>query len=129
MLAKPGDKILVNTPVYCMAIDVLQPMGCTLLQVETDQYGLKPQSLRDIMSQWKPADAKNPDSDIPKFIYINPNGTNPTGASMTLQRKRETYKVSVLLVMWKCFHVLSLCGICDECNFKVPSHLRNDLAV
>ncbi len=95
MLATPGDIILVNSPVYCMAIDVLQPMGCTLLGVETDKYGLNPQSLRNIMARWQPADAKNPNSDIPKFIYINPNGSNPSGGSMTLERKQQTYQVSI----------------------------------
>ena len=71
----------------------LRPLGCKLLPVTTDASGMRPDSLAQVLSSWKPADARNTNSDIPKVLYTVPNGGNPTGASLTLERKQEIYKV------------------------------------
>uniref|UniRef100_UPI00398E7823 kynurenine/alpha-aminoadipate aminotransferase, mitochondrial isoform X2 n=1 Tax=Pristiophorus japonicus TaxID=55135 RepID=UPI00398E7823 len=92
MLLSPGDSILLDTPTYPGTLASLQPLGCKILDIASDQHGLIPQSLSDILSQWKPEDAKNPASDIPRVLYTIPNGGNPTGASMTADRKREVYQ-------------------------------------
>ena len=52
-----------------------------------------PDSLRQVLSPWTPQDAKDPSSDIPKLLYIIPTTQNPTGATLTLQRKKEIYEV------------------------------------
>ena len=68
-------------------------MGCNLLPVVTDHNGMIPEALEEIMSRWKPEDAKLPQCRIPKILYTIPNGVNPTGASLTLDRKQTIYKV------------------------------------
>ena len=52
-----------------------------------------PERLAETMSRWKPTDARNPQSDIPKLLYTIPNGVNPTGSSLTEQRKAQIYQV------------------------------------
>lgn len=52
-----------------------------------------PAALREILSRWDPAEVHKPGSDAPRVLYTIPNGGNPTGASMTTQRKQEVYEV------------------------------------
>ncbi|XP_041042944.1 kynurenine/alpha-aminoadipate aminotransferase, mitochondrial isoform X1 [Carcharodon carcharias] len=94
MLISPGDTVLLDTPTYPGTLFALQPLGCKILSIASDQHGLIPQSLSDILSKWKPEDAKNPASGIPRVLYTIPNGGNPTGASMPADRKREVYQIA-----------------------------------
>lgn len=74
----------------------LRPLGCKMLGVETDEYGMIPSSLQATLSKCEAAeDGKQGEkgSNMPKFLYTIPNGVNPTGASLTLERKRDIYKV------------------------------------
>ena len=77
----------------------LRPLGVNILPVETDHEGMKPEMLKQILSRWKPEDALNPQSDIPKALYTIPNGVNPTGASLSLTRKKEIYKVWLIIML------------------------------
>ncbi|XP_072113202.1 kynurenine/alpha-aminoadipate aminotransferase, mitochondrial isoform X1 [Mobula birostris] len=94
MLVSPGDTVLLECPTYAGTLASLQPLGCKLLGITTDQHGAIPQSLSDTLSRWKPEEAKDPSSDIPKVLYTIPNGGNPTGASMTAERKMEIYQIA-----------------------------------
>lgn len=71
----------------------LQPLGCNLINVPSDEYGIIPESLKKILSKWRPEDSKNPKKNTPKFLYTVPNGNNPTGNSLTSNRKKEIYEV------------------------------------
>lgn len=77
--------------VYCYT--QLKPMGCNLIKVPTDQHGIIPQTLKEILSQWKMDDVHKLSAKTPKFLYTVPNGGNPSGSSLTAERKREIYKV------------------------------------
>ncbi|XP_059830075.1 kynurenine/alpha-aminoadipate aminotransferase, mitochondrial isoform X1 [Hypanus sabinus] len=94
MLISPGDNVLLDRYTYSGTLASLRPLGCKLLGIMSDQHGIIPQSLSDTLSRWKPKDAKDPSSDIPKVLYTIPNGGNPTGASMTAERKMEVYQIA-----------------------------------
>ncbi|CAH1267494.1 AADAT [Branchiostoma lanceolatum] len=94
MLVTPGDNVLMDQPTYPGTLAAVRPLGCNLLPVETDQLGMRPDALRDVLSRWKPEDCKNPQSDIPKVLYTIPNGGNPTGATMSLDRRQEIYEIA-----------------------------------
>lgn len=64
-----------------------------LIPIKIDHHGMQPDSLKEALSRWKPEDALDPNSDIPKVIYTIPNFQNPTGASLSEERKREIYEV------------------------------------
>ncbi|XP_040821923.1 kynurenine/alpha-aminoadipate aminotransferase, mitochondrial isoform X2 [Ochotona curzoniae] len=93
MIINPGDNILVNEPVYSGTLQALLPLGCNIINVASDEYGMIPASLKEILSQWKPEDAKNPKKNTPKLLYTVPNGNNPTGNSLTGERKKEIYEL------------------------------------
>lgn len=52
-----------------------------------------PEALRRILSRWDPAEIRRPGSTAPRVLYTIPNGGNPTGASLSAERKREIYQV------------------------------------
>ncbi len=72
----------------------LQPLGCNLINVASDHHGMIPADLRKLLARWDPADTQKPGSTAPRVLYTIPNGGNPTGASMTSERKQEVYEVS-----------------------------------
>uniref|UniRef100_A0A8D1V317 Kynurenine/alpha-aminoadipate aminotransferase, mitochondrial n=1 Tax=Sus scrofa TaxID=9823 RepID=A0A8D1V317_PIG len=94
MIVNPGDNILVNEPVYPGMIHALRPLGCNILTVASDEHGIIPDSLKEILAKWKPEDAKNPEKNTPKFLYTIPNGSNPAGTSLTTDRKKEIYELA-----------------------------------
>lgn len=62
--------------------------------MKSDKDGLDPAHLRAVLSKWQPEDAKDAQSDIPRLLYLIPNGGNPTGAGLTFERKKEIYSIA-----------------------------------
>ncbi|KAM9607223.1 kynurenine/alpha-aminoadipate aminotransferase, mitochondrial-like [Trichechus inunguis] len=94
MLINPGDNVIVNEPVYSGTLQALQPMGCNIINVSSDEFGIIPDALKEILSKWTPEDSQDPEKNTPKFLYTVPNGNNPTGTSLTTERKEEIYKLA-----------------------------------
>jgi kynurenine/2-aminoadipate aminotransferase len=87
MCIKEGDYVLVDTPAYSGSLAGLRPMGCRFVEVESDKDGLDPKKLEAILDGWK-------GSEKPRVLYTVPNGGNPTGASISADRRFELYKVA-----------------------------------
>lgn len=94
MLVNPGDNVLLDAPTYSGTLAALQPLGCNLINVPSDQHGMIPDGLKEVLSRWDPADVHKPHSTVPRVLYTIPNGGNPTGASMITQRKRDIYELA-----------------------------------
>ncbi|KAM3939169.1 kynurenine/alpha-aminoadipate aminotransferase, mitochondrial isoform 2-T2 [Leptodactylus fuscus] len=94
MLVNPGDNVLIDTPTYSGTLAAVKPLGCNLIGVPTDQHGIIPEALKDILTRWRPEDVIIPEKKSPKLLYTIPNGGNPTGASLTTERKIEIYKIA-----------------------------------
>jgi len=90
----PGDFVLIENPTYSGVINAFSPLTSNVLPVDTDKNGMRPDKLLHMLEPWKPEDAKNPASDIPRVLYTIPNGSNPTGFSLTEERKREIYQIA-----------------------------------
>uniref|UniRef100_A0A8V0XXN2 Aminoadipate aminotransferase n=1 Tax=Gallus gallus TaxID=9031 RepID=A0A8V0XXN2_CHICK len=93
MLINPGDSILLDAPTYSGTLAALRPLGCSIINIPSDQHGIIPKALKEILSAWSPEDIKNHSRPLPKFLYTIPNGCNPTGNSLTTDRKKEIYQV------------------------------------
>ncbi|GAB1293177.1 Kynurenine/alpha-aminoadipate aminotransferase, mitochondrial [Apodemus speciosus] len=94
MLINPGDTILVNEPLFPGTLYAMKPLGANFINVPSDEHGIIPEGLKKILSQWKPEDSKDPTKKTPKFLYTVPNGNNPTGSSLTGDRKKEIYELA-----------------------------------
>ena len=90
MLLDEGDSLLIETPTYPGSLAYLRPIGCRFVELETDGFGLIPDQLAHIMDTW--------DDKVmgkrPRVLYTIPTGGNPTGASLTLERKKKIYEIA-----------------------------------
>uniref|UniRef100_S4RF99 Aminoadipate aminotransferase n=1 Tax=Petromyzon marinus TaxID=7757 RepID=S4RF99_PETMA len=94
MLITPGDYVLMDTPTYPGTLIAVEPLGARVLSVAGDAQGMIPADLRRVLSPWSPSDARVPASGIPRVLCTVPNGGNPTGASLSTDRKREIYRIA-----------------------------------
>jgi kynurenine/2-aminoadipate aminotransferase len=90
MFVSQGDTLLIEAPTYSGSLAYLEAIGCNLQTVETDESGLKPDHLASLLDGW---DTKR-QGKKPKAIYIIATGSNPTGASLSLERKKSIYAIA-----------------------------------
>ncbi|CAF0911209.1 unnamed protein product [Adineta ricciae] len=83
-----AEPILVDSPCYSGSLDCLRGFGADVISINTDANGMSAQSLHEILSNWS-----DPNT-LPRVLYTIPNGSNPTGASMNLERKKEIYAIA-----------------------------------
>jgi kynurenine/2-aminoadipate aminotransferase len=60
--------------------------------VKCDGDGLIPESLESILRNWETDQPNN--HPRPKVLYTIPTGSNPTGASLSVERKRKIYSIA-----------------------------------
>nr|GAT43361.1 PLP-dependent transferase [Mycena chlorophos] len=82
-LFNPGDSVLVQSPVYAGVIPLFHSAQVEQVEVEADADGISTDALRNILESW-PANKKKP-----RVLYTIPYGGNPTGATASLERRRE----------------------------------------
>ena len=71
-----GSGVIVEDFVYSGTLSILNPYQPTYHVIQSDNHGMRPDSLREVLSRWTPG---GEDDDCPKVLYINPTGANPTG--------------------------------------------------
>jgi DNA-binding transcriptional MocR family regulator len=75
-LAEPGDEIVVEAPTYPGALQIFQIAGLRALTVPVDEEGMRVDHVEAILRTRRP-----------RFIYTMPSIHNPTGATMSAQRR------------------------------------------
>ena len=73
----PGDRILVEAPTYLGALQAWQAYQAEFIAVESDEHGMKIDALEAALRAG------------PKFIYVLPNFQNPTGRTMSMERRTQ----------------------------------------
>lgn len=84
MFINPGDTVIVEKPTYLCALDVFRSYGAHIVGVEMDEDGMK-------MDQLEKAVSENPNT---KFIYTIPNFQNPTGRTMSAERREQMIEIA-----------------------------------
>ncbi|XP_066144034.1 kynurenine/alpha-aminoadipate aminotransferase, mitochondrial [Euwallacea fornicatus] len=92
MLVEEGDPVLVQNPLYAGTEIILKPYKPNLIGIEQDECGIIPAKLIDALENCK-AYTEEGGGRMPKVIYLNPTGSNPTGCTMSLERRKEVYKI------------------------------------
>ncbi len=83
MLIDPGDVVIVEEPTYIGAIQAFESCEARLVSVPMDDEGIKLDILESCLIKYRP-----------KFIYTQPNFHNPTGRTMSLNRRKELLKLA-----------------------------------
>ena len=95
MLLDEDSSLIIESPTYSGSLAYLKPLGCFLKGVVTDEHGMVvdgPGGLSQCIENW---DKENVGKAKPRCIYVIPTGSNPTGATMSLERKHEIYDIAV----------------------------------
>ncbi|MGW8144665.1 MAG: aminotransferase-like domain-containing protein [Anaerolineales bacterium] len=78
----PGDRILVESPTYLAAIQAWNAYGAEFISVPVDTDGMKTDYLEEALRAG------------PKFIYVLPNFQNPTGVTLSLERRQKLIELA-----------------------------------
>ncbi|KAF9984102.1 hypothetical protein BGZ65_000987 [Modicella reniformis] len=93
MLCNRGDKVLVEEWTYPSAFDTMAPIGVGHVPVKMDSEGMSAVSLKDILDNWGSTPGQNHKAK-PRVVYLIPTGQNPTGTTMSIQRRRDIMQVA-----------------------------------
>lgn len=80
-----GDTVICETPSFIGSLNCFRSYGCKLQGVPVEADGMNTDTLEEIL--------KN--SEKAKFIYTIPNFQNPSGATMSLQKRKKLYELAV----------------------------------
>lgn len=78
VLINPGDYVAVENPTYLAAVQVFKGAEANFLPVPIDEQGMRVDVLEALIKEHKP-----------KLIYTIPTFHNPTGITMTVERRRK----------------------------------------
>ncbi|MFF0204214.1 PLP-dependent aminotransferase family protein [Streptomyces sp. NPDC005017] len=88
-LLDPGDTVLVEDPCYLAALQVFGLAGARVVGVPTDDDGVDPQALADLVVRERP-----------KLLYTVPTFQNPTGRTMPAGRRAAVAAVAARHGLW-----------------------------
>jgi len=83
LFLNPGDVVLTENPTYLAAIQAFQTFEVKFVPVPTDENGLIPEALPELVRLHKP-----------KFLYTIPNFQNPTGITLSGPRRQALAKLA-----------------------------------
>lgn len=82
ILIDPGDRILVESPTYLAAIQAWNAYGAEFITVPMDNDGMNTDYLEEALRAG------------PKFIYVLPNFQNPTGVTLSMDRRQKLIELA-----------------------------------
>lgn len=83
ILIDPGDLVLVEAPTYLGALQSFTPYLPTYMQVPTDEDGIDVDALETQLGSTRA-----------KLLYAIPNFQNPTGRTLSLERRRRLVELT-----------------------------------
>lgn len=83
-LISPGDKVIVEGPTFLATIQCFRLYGAELITVPVDGDGTQTDALEQLIAEHQP-----------KFVYLIPTFGNPSGALMSLERRRAVLEMAV----------------------------------
>jgi 2-aminoadipate transaminase len=78
----PGDRILVEEPTYMGALQAWNAYGAEYVTVPMDENGMVTDALEGALRSGV------------KFIYVLPNFQNPTGVTLSLERRKQLIEIA-----------------------------------
>ncbi len=84
VFANPGEYVITEAPTYVGTISALKASGIKMVGVEMDHYGMRMDVLREKLKKYP----------NPKFIYVIPNFQNPSGITMSFERRKELLEIA-----------------------------------
>src|SRR5688572_19537093 len=83
-LIGPGDKVIVEGPTFLATIQCFRLYGAQLISAPIDANGVQVDKLEALIAEHKP-----------KFVYLIPTFGNPSGAMLSLERRKKVLEMAV----------------------------------
>ncbi len=83
-LINPGDKVIVEGPTFLATIQCFRLYGAELISAPIDDHGVNTDALERLIAEHKP-----------KFVYLIPTFGNPSGALLSLERRKRVLALAV----------------------------------
>jgi 2-aminoadipate transaminase len=83
-MISPGDKVIVEAPTFLATIQCFRLYGADLIGAPIDSQGVKVDELEKLIIEHKP-----------KLIYLIPTFGNPSGAMLSLERRKRVLELAV----------------------------------
>lgn len=77
-LLKPGDTVAIESPSFFNGLSLLRSMAIKVIEIPVDQNGMQVEILKEMLT-----------SHTIRLVLTNANFQNPTGSSMSRQRRQE----------------------------------------
>ncbi|MDH6586432.1 2-aminoadipate transaminase [Streptomyces sp. SAI-133] len=88
-LVEPGDTVLVESPCYLAALQAFGFAGARVVAVPGDDEGPDPVALEELVARERP-----------KLLYTVPTFQNPTGRTMSAERREAVASVAARRGLW-----------------------------
>ena len=82
-MISPGDKVIVEGPTFLAAIQCFRLYGAEVITAPIDSDGVQVDALEKLVDEHKP-----------KLIYLIPTFGNPSGATLTLERRKRVLELA-----------------------------------
>ncbi|ODS92249.1 MAG: aspartate aminotransferase [Comamonas sp. SCN 65-56] len=83
-LIDPGDKVIVEGPTFLATIQCFRLYGADLVSAPIDGHGVQTDRLEQLIIEHKP-----------KLVYLIPTFGNPSGAMLSLERRKRVLELAV----------------------------------
>ena len=83
-MISPGDKVIVEAPTFLATIQCFRLYGAELISAPIDADGVETDELEKLIAEHKP-----------KFVYLIPTFGNPSGATLSLERRKKVLELAV----------------------------------
>lgn len=83
-LVDPGSKVIVEGPTFLATIQCFRLYGADLVSAPIDAQGVQVDKLEALIKEHKP-----------KFVYLIPTFGNPSGALLSLERRKRVLELAV----------------------------------
>ncbi len=82
-MISPGDKVIVEAPTFLATIQCFKLYGADLISAPIDAHGVRTDELERLIIEHRP-----------KLIYLIPTFGNPSGAMLTLERRKKILQLA-----------------------------------
>ena len=83
-MISPGDKVIVEGPTFLATIQCFRLYGAELISAPIDANGVDTDELEKLIAEHQP-----------KFVYLVPTFGNPSGALLSLERRKKVLAMAV----------------------------------
>ncbi len=84
VMINPGDKVIVEAPTFLATIQCFRLYGAHVIGAPTDADGVDTDKLEALIAEHKP-----------KMVYLIPTFGNPSGATLSLARRKRVLELAV----------------------------------